>query len=96
MPLIIVCNHDASVCMVHRCEKRPGIGPVEQYLKNQIQQKDRGTSEDLVNNDDDFKIDFQQWMTTDCTQLITFIDKLQLMSLFISVKTLTKVLLIRS
>ena len=68
---MIVCNRDARVCMVHRCEKCPGIGAVEQYLKNQIQQIDGGASEDLVDMDNDFEIDFKQWMATDCTELIS-------------------------
>ena len=58
---MIACNHDAKVCMVHLCEKCPGVGPVEQYLKNQIQPIDGGDSEDLVDIDnDDFEIDFKQ------------------------------------
>ena len=67
---MIVCN--ARGCMVHRCEKYPGIWPVEQYLKNQIQQIDRGASEDVVDIDnDDFEIDFKYWTTTDHTELIS-------------------------
>ena len=58
--------------MVHSCEKFPGIALVEQHLKNQVKQIDRGASEDLVNNDnDDFEIDFKQWMTTYHTELIS-------------------------
>ena len=57
--------------MVHECEKWPGIGPVEQYSKNQIQKIDGGDSEDLVDIDnDDFEIDFKHWTTTDHTELI--------------------------
>ena len=40
-------------------------------MKNQIQKIDGGDSEDLVDIDnDDFEIDFKQWTTTDCTELI--------------------------
>ena len=57
--------------MVHWCEKRPEIGLVEQYLKIQVTQIDRGASEDLVNSGNDFEIDFKHWTTTDHTELIS-------------------------
>lgn len=57
--------------MVHWCEKCPEIGLVEQYLKIQVTQIDRGASEDLTNSSNDFEIDFKHWTTTDHIELIS-------------------------
>ena len=45
---MIVFDCDARICIVHQCEKYTGIGPAEQYLKNQVQQIEWGATEHLV------------------------------------------------
>ena len=54
---IIVCDCDSKTCMVHRCEKCPGTGPLRQFLETLL--------------DENEEVTFQQWQTTDRSNLLT-------------------------
>ena len=86
---MVVCDRISSKCMIHRCNKCPGIAVVEENIRSIITkvhyEKEETTHED--ENDEnplsqDF-INFQQWTTSDRTELVSqtlseedFIDKL--------------------
>ena len=55
---LIVCNTDNRICMVHRCESCPGKEVLLEYLKSNF---------DYLESDD--KILFQQWRSTDRSDL---------------------------
>ena len=60
---MIVCNRDSKECMVHRCNKCPGIEKACKFIQNIL----NGDIED----DLDFDVTFMQWVTTDQSNLIT-------------------------
>ena len=60
---MIVCNRDSKECIVHRCNKCPGIEKAYKFIQNIL----NGDVED----DLDFDISFMQWVTTDRSNLIT-------------------------
>ena len=66
---MIVCNRDSKTCMVHRCQKCPGIKPVQQFLEDHLLQHD---SENEDGEDpDEMEIDFKQWAKVDRTELLS-------------------------
>jgi hypothetical protein len=56
----IVCSSSNKSCMIHRCEKCPGLNSLEQFLHSQLDE----------DNDQDDLISFNQWVTTDRTTLV--------------------------
>jgi len=56
----LVCNVQNKICMVHRCQNCPGIDGLQDKLK-----------EMFPNLDDDELVQFQQWQSTDRTQILT-------------------------
>ena len=57
---MIVCSHDSKECMVHRCDKCPGTEPLKSYLENAY-------------TDFDEEVSFQQWQSTDRSDLVTVV-----------------------
>jgi hypothetical protein len=63
---MIVCRKDSKECMVHRCPNCPGdTNALENYLLHELQPEiDEHGKDELLN------IQFQQWTTVDCSELV--------------------------
>ena len=62
---LCVCDLADQNCMFHLCENCPDITNLSNYLKNIFEDNDF---------DDDDKINYRQWVATDCTTLIKKIN----------------------
>ena len=72
---VIVCSCENKVCMIHRCEKCPGIHQLENYLEtklmNSIDDEFAGFDDIEATEDEEEEIvTFKQWVSTDCADLI--------------------------
>ena len=56
----LVCDTSNNECMVHRCAKCPGYVNLKAFL-----------DEELIEIDEEEEIQFNQWQSTDRSQLIT-------------------------
>lgn len=73
---VIVCSCENKVCMIHRCEKCPGIHQLENYLEtklmNSIDDEFAGFDDIEATEDEEEEIvTFKQWVSTDRADLIT-------------------------
>ena len=73
---MIVCNRESKVCMIHRCEKCPGIHRVENYFQtkliNSIDDEFAGFDDIEAPEDEEEEIvTFKQCGSTDHADLIT-------------------------
>ena len=86
---MIVCDRTSSKCMIHRCNKCPGIAVLEESLRSIITRVHYESEESTHEDEHDENhlsqefINFLQWTTTDRTELVSqtlsvedFIDKL--------------------
>ena len=66
---MIVCSRENEVCMIHRCEKCPGIHQLENYLEtkliNSIDDEFAGFDDIKATEDEEKIITFKQWVSTD-------------------------------
>ena len=72
---VIVCSCENKVCMIHRCEKCPGIHQLENYLEtklmNSIDDEFAGFDDIEATEDEEEEIvTFKQWVSTDRADLI--------------------------
>ena len=54
--------------MIHRCESSPVVNAVKKFIEEELMKAD---DDDQVDYYDDEEITFQQWATSDRTELIS-------------------------
>ena len=54
--------------MIHRCESCPGVNAVKKFIEGELM---KANDDCQVDDYDDFEITFQQWTTSDRTELIS-------------------------
>ena len=76
---LIVCSRDKKECMIHRCPNCPGIEPLKNYLREQLNARpsdkdetsaDANEVDNTFAEEEDYSITFNQWTSTDRAELI--------------------------
>ena len=65
---MLVCSRANKNCMIHRCPMCQEDSTLVHYLENELY------SQDDIDEDDDYCIDYKQWKTTDRSELLSLTE----------------------